>query len=67
LPRFHLPVHIARRNAIEKEVLAVAIHQLRIVLRQLNDNELPAPFWLQDAKNSGPPNIFNSAPQSKTH
>lgn len=67
LPRFHLPVHIAWRNDIAKEVLTVAIQQLRIVLRQLNNNELPAPFWLQDAKSGGSPNIFNLAPHSKTH
>ncbi len=48
MPRFHLPVHIAWRNDIEQEVLTVAIAQLRIVLRQLNNNELPVPIWLQD-------------------
>jgi DNA-binding transcriptional LysR family regulator len=67
LPRFHLPVHVAWRNDIAKDVLAVAIQQLRKVLNQLNDNELPAPFWLQDVKRVNSPNIFNLAPHSKTH
>jgi len=67
LPRFHFPVHIAWRNDIDKAVLAVAVQQLRIVLNQLNDNELPAPFWLQNAKRNNSPNIVNLAPPSKTH
>lgn len=67
LPRFRLPVHIVWRNDIAKEVLAVAIEQLRIVLKQLNDNELPAPFWMQDVQSSGSPNILNLAPHNKTH
>lgn len=67
LPRFHLPVHIAWRNDIAKDVLEVAIGQLRAVLAQLNDNELPAPFWLQDAQDHSAVNIFNLAPHNKTH
>lgn len=67
LPRFHLPVHIAWRNDIAKDVLDVAVEQLRKVLTQLNDNELPAPFWLEDAKSIRPTNIFNLAPHTKPH
>ena len=67
LPRFHIPVHIVWRNDIAQEVLVVAIKQLRNVLAQLNNNELPAPFWLQDAKSAQYPHIINLAPHTKTH